>query len=339
MTLIRITSVTHAFNPNQRLSVLSFTPGPGALDIVAPANANIAPPGHYLLFIVDDNGVPSIGSIVQLVAGAPAPPPATLTGLSPSSAAAGAPGFTLTVNGTGFVSGASVRWNGATRPTTFVNSAQLTAAIPASDIAAAGTAQVTVVNPGAVASNALPFTVTALPAPPPPPATLTGLSPGGATAGAPGFTLTVNGTGLVSGASVRWNGAARPTTFVNSAQLTAAIPASDIAAAGTAQVTVVNPGAVASNALPFTVTALPAPPATFTLSVSKTGPGTVTSSPPGINCGSDCSESYAEGTVVTLTATPNKNFRFLGWGGAASGIGPCTVPMNAAKSVTATFKK
>ena len=167
VTLIRITSVTHAFNQNQRLSVLSFTPGPGALDIVAPANANIAPPGHYLLFIVDGSGVPSIGSIVQLVAGPAPPPPATLTGLSPSSAAAGAPGFTLTVNGTGFVSGASVRWNGADRTTTFVNSAQLTAAIPASDIAAAGTAQVTVVNPGAVASNALPFTVTALPRPAP----------------------------------------------------------------------------------------------------------------------------------------------------------------------------
>jgi hypothetical protein len=66
VTLIRITSVTHAFNENQRLSMLSFTPGSGALDIVAPANANIAPPGHYLLFIVNGSGVPSIGSIVQL---------------------------------------------------------------------------------------------------------------------------------------------------------------------------------------------------------------------------------------------------------------------------------
>jgi hypothetical protein len=163
VTLIRITSVTHAFNQNQRLSVLSFTRGQGALDIVAPASANIAPPGHYLLFIVDGSGVPSIGSIVQLVAGAPVPPPATLTGLSPNSATAGGPAFTLTVNGSGFVSGAIVRWNGTARTTTFVNSAQLTAAIPVSDIAAAGTAQVTVVNPGAVASNALPFTVTAVP--------------------------------------------------------------------------------------------------------------------------------------------------------------------------------
>ena len=46
------------------------------------------------------------------------------------------------------------------------------------------------------------------------------------------------------------------------------------------------------------------------------------------------------GTVVTLTATPNKNFRFVGWGGAASGTGPPTVvTVNAAKSVTATFRK
>ena len=167
VTLIRITSVTHAFNENQRLNVLSFTPGPGALDIVAPATANIAPPGDYLLFLVDGNGIPSIGSIVQLVAGAPVPPPASLTGLTPSTAVAGGPAFTLTVNGTGFVSGASVRWNGAGRTTTFVNSTQLTAAIPASDIAAAGTSQVTVVNAGAVASNALPFTITAPPAPAP----------------------------------------------------------------------------------------------------------------------------------------------------------------------------
>ncbi len=79
--------------------------------------------------------------------------------MSPSSAAAGGAAFTLTVNGSGFVSGAVVRWNGANRTTTFVNSIRLTAAIPASDIATPGTAQVTVVNPGASASNALSFTV------------------------------------------------------------------------------------------------------------------------------------------------------------------------------------
>jgi hypothetical protein len=55
--------------------VLGFTPSTGSLDIVAPASGNVAPPGHYLLFLVDGNGVPSMGSIVRLVAGAPPPPP------------------------------------------------------------------------------------------------------------------------------------------------------------------------------------------------------------------------------------------------------------------------
>jgi hypothetical protein len=85
----------------------------------------------------------------------------TLNSLSPSSAPAGGPAFTLTVTGSNFVSGATVRWNGSSRTTTFVSSTQLTAAIAAADIAAVATAQVTVANPGGSVSSALPFTVTA----------------------------------------------------------------------------------------------------------------------------------------------------------------------------------
>src|SRR5262249_20783371 len=156
VTLIRIASVTHSFDQNQRLSVLSFAPSSSTLDIVAPVTANVAPPGHYLLFIINGNGAPSVGNIVQL--GDTAAPALTLTSLSPNSAVAGGPAFALTVNGTGFVSGATVLWNGAARTTTFIGSGRLTAAIPASDIGASGTSQVTVVNPNAGASNALPFT-------------------------------------------------------------------------------------------------------------------------------------------------------------------------------------
>ena len=111
------------------------------------------------------------------------------------------------------------------------------------------------------------FTITAAA----PAATLTSLSPSSAAAGGGAFTLTVNGTGFVNGATVQWNGQARTTTFAGSSQLTAAIAGSDIGAAGTSQVTVVNPGAGASNALTFTITP---PPASFTLNVSKSGPGT-----------------------------------------------------------------
>jgi hypothetical protein len=80
--------------------------------------------------------------------------------------------------------------------------------------------------------------------------------------------------------------------------------------------------------------------ALVTLTVSKTGTagGRVTSVPAGINCGSDCTESYDLNTAVTLTATPDANAIFAGWsGGGCSGTGPCEVIMNGNVSVTATF--
>jgi len=82
--------------------------------------------------------------------------------LVPGTAAPGGNAFALTVNGTGFVSGSSVDWNGSPRTTTFVSGSQLTAAINAADIAVAGTPSVTVVNPapGGGRSNALFFSVT-----------------------------------------------------------------------------------------------------------------------------------------------------------------------------------
>jgi len=74
-------------------------------------------------------------------------PMVALTSLNPSSKKAGDVGFTLTVNGSGFVNGAIVSWNGSGRARAFVNSTTMTAAISASDIATAGTAKVTVTNP------------------------------------------------------------------------------------------------------------------------------------------------------------------------------------------------
>jgi hypothetical protein len=77
----------------------------------------------------------------------------------------------------------------------------------------------------------------------------------------------------------------------------------------------------------------------FTLTVTRagTGSGSVTSSPAGISCGADCSESYDYSTVVTLTATADTGSTFAGWSGDCSGTGTCVVTMSAAKSVTATF--
>lgn len=88
------------------------------------------------------------------------------TSLSPSSTLRGGSGFTLIVNGSRFVSGSVVHWNGASRPTTFVSSTQLQASIGADDIVTPGTANVTVFTPapGGGTSASLPFTTRELPA-------------------------------------------------------------------------------------------------------------------------------------------------------------------------------
>jgi Divergent InlB B-repeat domain/Carboxypeptidase regulatory-like domain/Bacterial Ig domain/Phosphodiester glycosidase/Glucodextranase, domain B/Bacterial Ig-like domain (group 2) len=80
-------------------------------------------------------------------------------------------------------------------------------------------------------------------------------------------------------------------------------------------------------------------PPVRTLSISKagTGVGTVNSNPAGIDCGATCSSDFSDGTTVTLTPTPATGSSFIGWTGSCTGTGACTVSMNAAKSVTATF--
>ena len=75
----------------------------------------------------------------------------------------------------------------------------------------------------------------------------------------------------------------------------------------------------------------------LTVTVTSVGGGTVTSSPGGIDCGSDCSETYQAGQVVTLTANPAAGASFGGWGGDCSGTDPCVLTMTEPRSVTARF--
>lgn len=132
-------------------------------------------------------------------------PTPTTTSISPNSATAGDPGFTLTVNGTNFINGSStVTWNGANRTTTFVNTTQLTATITAADIASAGVANVGVTTTGAAASsNTQPFTINAAGAPVlsiTTPLTAFGNICINTTAGPNSFTL--DGNNLASGGSI-----------------------------------------------------------------------------------------------------------------------------------------
>jgi hypothetical protein len=79
------------------------------------------------------------------------------------------------------------------------------------------------------------------------------------------------------------------------------------------------------------------PPSQRTLTVSTSGTGTGTLTGPGISCPGDCSESYVDGTAVTLQATPTNGSTLAGWSGGCSGTGSCPLTMNADKSATATF--
>ena len=72
------------------------------------------------------------------------------------------------------------------------------------------------------------------------------------------------------------------------------------------------------------------------LGVTDLGDGLVSASP-GILCGPDCSEYYAEGANVRLFATPDAGSVFQGWGGACNGTGVCNLVMSVATNVTATF--
>jgi hypothetical protein len=66
VTFIRLGSVTHAFDMGARLVPLSFSQAPGALAVAIPGSRTTAPPGPYMLFLVNGNGVPSVGRIMRL---------------------------------------------------------------------------------------------------------------------------------------------------------------------------------------------------------------------------------------------------------------------------------
>ena len=76
---------------------------------------------------------------------------------------------------------------------------------------------------------------------------------------------------------------------------------------------------------------------TVSLSVSKTGNGTVTSTPSGINCGTSCSFNFVAGTAVTLKATPDAGFTFAGWTGGCTGTADCKITLSSNTTVTANF--
>ena len=112
--------------------------------------------------------------------------------------------------------------------------------------------------------------------------------------------------------------------------------------AGCDSVTIENKCLVAMNAARSVIASFDLDPqfVEYTVSVrlKGTGTGTVTSSPGGIECGSDCSETYVSKTNVTLIATPAPGSVFDHWsGGSCAGTGPCEHKINSSRLVNAVF--
>ena len=114
-------------------------------------------------------GCGGYGSSTKVTPPQPGAVPA-IAQLAPNTVTAGAPGFTLTVNGSNFAATSGVNWGGATPDPTFVKGKQLMTAIPASMVTTASTVSVTVTNPGtpggqygggtmAETSNTMTFTI------------------------------------------------------------------------------------------------------------------------------------------------------------------------------------
>jgi len=206
-------------------------------------------------------------------------------------------GTVVTINGSGFVSGATVTFgSNSAISVTFVSGSSLKATTPASTGGVEGPVDVTVTNPSAASATLTNGFTYQLPAP-----KITTISPTVATP-AGGTVITINGSNFVSGATVTFaSNAATSVTFVSATQLKATAPASTNNAEGQVNVTVTNPDAqtvTLSNGLLYQY---PAP--------------TVTKIAPTVS-------STSGGTVITITGT-----HFLS--GAAVQFGP-----NPATSVT-----
>jgi hypothetical protein len=243
----------------------------------------------------------------------------TTTSVSPATVTAGGPQFTLTVNGTGFSSGASVLWStsGPTStalPTTFVSNTQLTATVAAGLIASPGTADILVTSN---LTSVIPSTVTINPA--------TSL-----------VTIQTNPTGLqfsVDGGTAQ---TAPQNLSLTLGSHMIAVATTQAGAAGT-QYAFANwsDGLAASHSITVgasggTYTATFQTQYLLTISASPTSAGTVTPA---------SGTYYNSGSVVPIGATANSGFTFANWIGSAANANAAstTVTMSAPQTLTAAF--
>jgi hypothetical protein len=298
VVLVRPGSSTHSFDFDQRLVGMSFTAGSGTLNVTAPPNGNIAPPGYYMLFLINSKGVPSVASFLLLngSAGAPAP---TVASVSPNSGP-GSGGTGVTITGANFSSGATVTFGSSTATSiNVVSSTSITAKTPSH---AAGSVKIVVTNSDSQSGSLNNGYSYGNPAP-----SVSAISPNTGPASG-GTAVTITGTGFLAGATVSIGGTAA--TGVNVASSTSITAMTAVHAAGAVSVVVTNSDAQSSTlSNGYTYVAAP----TVTALTPGTGPTT-------------------GGTGLTITGTGFQSGATVSVGGtAATGL---TVVSNT--SITAT---
>ena len=402
--LMAPSATTHGYDMNQRhveLQVTGTVAGTG-INVVSPPNARVAPPGYYMLFLLNADGVPSVSRWVRVDPSAPdrptvgggGPPPRTLTVTPPTGTGTGTitgtgincPGdctetyadgsaVTLTANpaagstfagwsgdctGTGTcaltmnankaVSGAFNTSGGGTGGTSLLR--------PNADITSQWTVCCTLGTP---AWDALNESVTQAQASIPAElfiygaalnttteVALTNAPLNGVPAPSRAWFYMNTAPGQSVRADVIWGGAIRGSTTVAAGQgyqwRSVTVTPPDQAAADDLRIrfTVTTAGSSSGNVfatyfeLVSTAGGGGPPPRTLTVT-PPTGTGTGTITGTGINCPGDCTETYADGSAVTLTANPAAGSTFAGWSGDCTGTGTCALTMNANKAVSGSF--
>ncbi|HET8888819.1 MAG TPA: carboxypeptidase regulatory-like domain-containing protein [Candidatus Angelobacter sp.] len=265
VTLLRQASVTHTNSMSQGFQSLSFTTTSTGLNVTMPANANLAPPGYYMLFILNGSGVPSVGSIIQIASTAAAV--GTVTGKVTNASGAPISGASVSSGGNGAITGSdggyTLQLPGGTATLTAAlagyQNASGSVAVTAGQSTQAETLQLQPINPGNVTGTVADGNGQAL---------------GGATVSAAGLSMTSGGDG-----SYTLNNLPAGQTTIQ------------------ASLTGYQPGSTSVNVVAATTTAAPA----ITL-VSSSGAisGAVKSAAGGAIAGA--SVGYGGGTTTTDTA-------------------------------------
>jgi hypothetical protein len=265
VVLMKLSSTTHAFNMDQRLVGLNFTIGSGALTVTGPPNGNIAPPGYYMLFLLNSSGVPSIAQFIQVSATpTDTPPKGTIT--SPAGNVVIEPGQSVVFAGSGIASSgtiASYSWSlrgGTPNSNAAANPGSIVYSTPGTY-----TASLTVVDSAGNWDPSPPTRTIQVRQPAP---IISSVVPNSGSQGQSNITATITGSNFQPGVTCSFGASITVSscTANSGTQVTAIISVQFNAPVGPNNITVVSPDG-GSGTLPngFTVvTGVPGPPPTLT---------------------------------------------------------------------------